>query len=474
MNRYAVETILALASCVSGHAQECKARVLQPVNDDLGNRWKAGSVLPVDIERTGPQGDAFCASRGSCLPRTVQGSDALVLLNCRKGAAVGDGDFRLVASASKTGRAAASAIERRQDVADKLSKLGLPTRRQAVLPMSMSISRSPRIHKFVHGRWLGLRPPLCRSSAPIPNANTIGTLVKLAITITLLASLCFAAPSLHAQVLAHEELVRPSQANAAIQTFDDANVVLSVDSDAAEPPLAVFLPGTHGKPMNALRLLNVVAGQGYRVIGLTYDDEPAGTQLCPRDPNPECFTGFHSMRVFGRGPAPVTNTYPESIEGRLASLLQYLNREHPNAGWSAYLTQDGRAQWSRILVSGLSQGAGMAAYIAKTVPVYRVVLFSSPWDNLGREHRPAPWLSRKSATPMERWWAERHVQENTTQWIASAYQALQIPQQHIFLFDQPLTNEQSEDARNPFHGSTIRNPAYEPQWRTMYGSAESH
>ena len=180
------------------------------------------------------------------------------------------------------------------------------------------------------------------------------------------------------------------------------------------------------------------------------------------------------MRTFGQSPAPVTNTYPESIEGRLVSLLQYLNREHPNAGWSAYLTQDGRPQWSRILVSGLSQGAGMAAYIAKTVPVYRVVLFSSPWDNLGRQHRPAPWLFRRSATPMERWWAERHVQENTTEWIASAYQALRIPQQHIFLFDQALTTEQSEDARNPFHGSTIRNPAYEPQWRAMYGSAESH
>ena len=124
MNKYAVGIILALASCVSGHSQECKVRVLQPVNDDLGNYWKAGSVLPVDIERTGPQGDAFCASRGSCLSRTVQGSDALVLLNCRRGAALGGGDFRLIASASKTGQAAASAIQRRQHVAHQLSKLG--------------------------------------------------------------------------------------------------------------------------------------------------------------------------------------------------------------------------------------------------------------------------------------------------------------------------------------------------------------
>lgn len=286
-----------------------------------------------------------------------------------------------------------------------------------------------------------------------------------------MALLLSATPALVAQDSPKQELVRPSQANPAVQQFDEPNVVIAPPSLDANAPLAIFMPGTHGKPTNAIKLMNVVASQGYRVIGLTYDDEPAGSQLCPRDPNPRCFTGFHAMRVFAQGPAPITNSYAESIDGRLTSLFQYLNHEHPDAGWSGYLTADGHPQWSRILVSGLSQGAGMAAYIAKTFPVYRVVLFSSPWDNMGREHRPAPWLFEKSATPPERWWAERHVQENTTQWIATAYQALRIPSQHILLFESPLTGEESEDAKNPFHGSTIRNPAYEPQWRTLYGSA---
>lgn len=286
----------------------------------------------------------------------------------------------------------------------------------------------------------------------------------------MITSLCVAPCVLAAQGTPIQELVLPSQANPALKQFDDPNVVLT-PANSSGAPLAIFLPGTHGKPLNATNLMNVIAGQGYRVIGLTYDDEPAGTQICPRDPNPACFTGFHAMRVYAQGPASVSNSYAESIDGRLVSLLQYLALEHPDAGWSDYLAADTHPQWSRILVSGLSQGAGMAAFIAKAHEVYRVVLFSSPWDNIGRDHRPAPWLSEPSATPTERWWAERHVQENTTEWIANAYRALHIPPQHILLFNQGLSGQQSEEAKNPYHPSTIRNPAYEAQWREMYGSA---
>ncbi len=268
-----------------------------------------------------------------------------------------------------------------------------------------------------------------------------------------------------------QEEIRPSQADPTVRQFDDVNVVLTPMQGVTNAPLAIFLPGTHGKPLNAMTLLKVIADQGYKVIGLTYDDLPAGTGLCPRNPNPACFTNFHAMRSFGRGDGPVSNPYSETIEARLVSLLRYLDREHPGAGWATYLRPDGHPDWSRILVSGLSQGAGMAAFIAKSQPVYRVVLFSSPWDNIGREHRPAPWLSQASATPPERWWAERHVQENTTAWIANAYRALRIPEGHVLLFNQGLVGDARGDSTNPYHASTIRNPAYASQWREMFGGA---
>jgi hypothetical protein len=272
----------------------------------------------------------------------------------------------------------------------------------------------------------------------------------------------------------NQELVRPSQANPAVHQFDEENVIVTPPGVRSDAPLALFLPGTHGQPRNAINLMNVVAGQGYRVIGLSYNDVPAAAQVCPRNPNPECFARFREMRTFGRGPAPVNNSYDESIEARLAALVKYLDREHPADGWSQYLASNGQPQWSRILVSGLSQGAGMAAYIAESHLVYRVVLFSSPWDNIGRDHRPAPWRYQPSVTPMDLWWAERHVQENTTELIANAYRALRIPKDHILLFDQGLPKDPEPGEKNPYHPSTIRNPAYEPQWRILYGTVGAH
>ena len=264
------------------------------------------------------------------------------------------------------------------------------------------------------------------------------------------------------------ELVRASAADPTVQNFDEQSVVLNPAGTGPSTPLALFLPGTNGKPSDSL-LLQTIAGQGYRVISLAYDDTPAVSQVCPRDPNPECSARFRQVRTFGRGPAgPVQNPPEEAINARLVALLHYLDREHPTDGWGIYLTAEGRPAWNRMVVSGLSQGAGMAAFIAKFYPVDRVVLFSSPWDVTGPQHRPAPWLFRPSATPPERWWAERHVQENTTQWIANAYAALQIPPDHVFLFDQPHAD--GATGENPYHPSTIRNPAYVPQWKRMYGA----
>jgi hypothetical protein len=183
-------------------------------------------------------------------------------------------------------------------------------------------------------------------------------------------------------------------------------------------PLAVFMPGTGGKPANTARLLHVVASQGYRVIGLEYDDEPAVVEVCPRSPFPRCSEDFRQRRIFGEGPVAFADNPPaESIVNRLVKLLQYLGQQYPGDGWEGYLS-NGAPDWSQIVVSGLSQGAGMAAYIAKREPVARVVLFSSPWDFQGRDRTLAPWLAEPSATPPERWFAEYHEHEDTAALIA--------------------------------------------------------
>ena len=156
---------------------------------------------------------------------------------------------------------------------------------------------------------------------------------------------------------------------------------------------------------------------------------------------------------------------------RLTELLRYLDQEHPEGGWRRYLNADEPA-WSRIVMSGLSQGAGMAAFLAKRYPLNRVVLFSSPWDFRLPGRRPAPWLFDASVTPPDRWWAERHVRENTTAEIARAYEALRIRPSHVLLFDGPSPPDAT--GKNPFHGSTVKMEQYLPQWRVRSGVAGEH
>lgn len=263
--------------------------------------------------------------------------------------------------------------------------------------------------------------------------------------------------------------IRPSDADPSISRFDEPNYVVFEDDVAPAAPLVVFMPGTDGRPANASRLLGVVAHLGYRVIGLEYNDDPAVVQVCPQNASPECSGNFRQRRIFGgEVKSVVENTQSETIVNRLVTLLQYLDAHDAAAGWGRYL-EDGAPRWSQIVVSGLSQGAGMAAYIAKQKSVARVVLFSSPWDFQRASRRLAPWLLTPSATAPELWYAEYHRRENTAAMIKQAYQVLGIPPDHIRVFDLDLPAGYKVHSDNPYHGSTIRVPGYEPEWEFLFG-----
>jgi hypothetical protein len=267
--------------------------------------------------------------------------------------------------------------------------------------------------------------------------------------------------------------IKPSDTDPHIRQFDDPNYVVADLQDKSPAQLAVFLSGTHGKPSNARLLLHVIAEQGYRVIGLTYNDDPAVVEVCARNPSPACSGKFREKRIFGTGVAsPVQNSEAESIVARLVSLIRYLAQNHPDETWGDYLLGN-EPNWSRIVVSGLSQGAGMAAFIAKREKVARVVLFSSPWDYQKSSQRLAPWIAEPSATPVDRWFAEFHRRENTAALIAQAYRVLNIPPEHIRIFDRDLPKDSPIHGDNPYHPSVIRVPEYAEDWRFLYGDGHA-
>ena len=268
------------------------------------------------------------------------------------------------------------------------------------------------------------------------------------------------------------ELIKPSQADPRIKQYDEPNLVgRPVKMEGA--PLVIYLPGTKGSPQRVQGLLSVVVGQGYRVIGLEYDDTPAVLQVCPKVPNPACSAKFREMRIWGTGDSrAVSNPVEESIVGRLVSLLQYLDRKYPQEHWGAYLTADGRPAWPKIVVSGLSQGAGMAAFIAKKEKVARVVCFSSPVDRVGgrKGAELAPWLAEASATPPERWYAERNSREPFNPALIKSYPELGIPADHIKVFSLDLPA--GVDTSNPmaYHGITVKDARYTPEWKLLFGT----
>jgi dienelactone hydrolase len=273
--------------------------------------------------------------------------------------------------------------------------------------------------------------------------------------------------------------ITPSAIDSSVRRFDNPHYVVFDSASKGDAPLLLFLPGTGGRPQNTSDFANVAARQGYRVIGLEYVDTPAIQQICPREPDPGCSEKVRRKRIYGEDVTSlIDDRADESIVARLTTLLVALDRDHPAEGWSRYL-REGTPDWTRIAVSGLSQGAGMAAYIAQRTAVARVVLFSSPWDSYGRRQTLAPWVRRgHGATPADRWYAAYHHNEATADLIARAYEALDIPRAHVHVFTLEPARANSA---NPYHASVVANgstprapdgtPAYLEEWRAMLGTA---
>lgn len=264
--------------------------------------------------------------------------------------------------------------------------------------------------------------------------------------------------------------IPPSRADSAVRDFDQPSYAFVNPLAQGSTPLVVYLPGTGASPSPTSVMGTFASRLGYRVLVLEYNNEPSISMVCPDDPDPRCSERFREMRTTGEGAFEAQhNPRAESIEARLRAALAFLDRQYPTEAWGQYLV-DGEPNWSRMVLSGLSQGAGMAAYIAHRHVVHRVVLFSSPWDVTGVDKHPAPWLSEPSQTPASRWFAEYHENEKTARLISNAYQALGIPQKNIWVFrlDLPASAARQNDA-NPFHSITTRDRRYEPQWRLMFG-----
>lgn len=271
--------------------------------------------------------------------------------------------------------------------------------------------------------------------------------------------------------------VPPDTADPTVHRFL-RNSFAYIDRAAVQPnaELFLYLVGTKGTPDNAKRLPTVAASQGYRVIALMYNSLPATAEVCQRNPDTTCSQNFRNRRAFGdTASTEIDDTPAESVTARLSALLKYLNAQHPQDGWSQYLLADDSPNWPHIVIAGHSQGAGLAAFIAKKQKVARVVLFSD-WDVYvaNGHHHPVPWLAWKSATPADRWWALYHQQEPMAKYIQMTYDTLNIPASHVRKLN--LAPRKANEFHTSVSGDTTTplddkgQPAYLPIWKELIGN----
>ena len=223
-------------------------------------------------------------------------------------------------------------------------------------------------------------------------------------------------------------------------------------------------PGPAGGGVKPLR---VAVDLGYRAISVPYDNQKSVVAICSRDPDPDCSAKVRQRRLFDG---------PESISQRVIALLQYLDKREPNLFWSDYL-KDGHVRWDMVAVSGQSQGAGMAAYIAKHHLVDRAILFSAPSDYQKTQNGwvLAPWVFEPSKTPPDRWFGGYHVRESAAKKLEKAYAALNIPENHIRRFSLDMDEKTKArvpypDYRKKYHGQGIVNEAYKVDWLYFLGA----
>jgi hypothetical protein len=284
--------------------------------------------------------------------------------------------------------------------------------------------------------------------------------------------LCAAAFTGSAQVVIQR--IDPAVTDPAIEMVRGPHLALYDPQVPSRHRLLLFIGGTRSTPESSLKLDTAFTSWGFHAISLDYEDGVVAVS-CAHSQDSTCFDHYRETIITGKGKSDKISVTPaNSILNRVEKLLNYLVQHDPDSGWKEFV-EDGHPRWSRIVVAGHSQGSGHAAYIAKMFRVDRALIFSGPQDYLADLHEPAPWQSRASATPVDRYFA--FLSENDTfhveRQIANCAALMKLdppkpehvtPGGPITGHPQILVNDFPKAARA--HGSTLL-PQYQNVWKYM-------
>jgi hypothetical protein len=223
------------------------------------------------------------------------------------------------------------------------------------------------------------------------------------------AVLCTVCPVLWSQT---EYLVDPIDTDPEMDQWLRPHVVTIRRTVEQLDLLYLHIPGSYDVPASSKKILYHASRMGYPAIGLRYPNSWTVYTLCTGSSDPECFEKVRLEILDGVDRSDLVEiSTANSITNRVVKLLDYLDSIFPDDHWSRFLDGEGGVVWSKVAVSGHSQGAGHAAMIGHVHRVHRVGMLAGPPDFSTYFDAPAQWLSEPGATPAESYFGFGHVDD---------------------------------------------------------------
>ena len=191
--------------------------------------------------------------------------------------------------------------------------------------------------------------------------------------------------------------------------YSDTPHLVSVGKEhSIQKKVHIHIAGTGSSPTEhhvGIEFMSTAPRVGWASIALSYEwanysDQEKNKEFI-KTGNPNCqryLKEYHQDVCFGGCTSPLTDVHISgSIVGRISSLLIYLAQSRPaEEKWDQFLTNDvdnvlsastiniediiSCISWSDVVLTGHSQGAGHVAFLAQSIKIGRVVLFSGPQE----------------------------------------------------------------------------------------------
>ena len=209
---------------------------------------------------------------------------------------------------------------------------------------------------------------------------------------------------------------------------DTPFVVMDPNETHRRDQLLVVLPGSGSSPERGSHLLNTAAFAGYHAIGLAFSNADSISELCSAaSDEATCHAEIIAERLYGADSSSLVDVDSDNgVVGRLERLLHSLSGQLPDGGWDQFLV-DGAIDWSKVVISGASQGGKTATFLSRDIAVERAVLlnaFGSAFQGGGGTIELAAWSLEPRATPPERVYGLWHEGESADAYgplLLSAY-----------------------------------------------------